>query len=46
MRYFVDPDTHWDADGYWEQFRLLEARLPARTFAIFSRFSFHDADVL
>jgi hypothetical protein len=46
MKYFVDPDTHWDIEGYWKQFGLLEPRLPGRTFAILSRMTFHDGDVL
>lgn len=46
LKYFVDPDAHWDAVGYWEQLRSLESRLSKSGFDILSKTSFHDAEVL
>lgn len=46
VKYFVDPDTHWDIAGYWEQLRSLEPRLSRPAFGILSRTSFHDAELL
>gem|GEM_PF-4900226 len=43
MKYFVDPDPHWDPAGYWEQFRSLAPRLSKSAFGILSKTSFHDA---
>jgi hypothetical protein len=46
MKYFVDPDTHWDGKGYREQLHSLEPRVSKSTFGIFSKIDFHDAEVL
>lgn len=46
LRYFIDPDTHWDVTGYWQQVRSLEPRLARATYGILSKTSFHDAQVL
>jgi hypothetical protein len=46
VKYFVDPDSHWDIVGYWEQLRSLKDRLSKSAFHILSKTSFHDSEVL
>lgn len=43
MKYFVDQDRHWDADGYWAQYETLRPRLSPRTFELLRHDGFHDS---
>lgn len=46
MRFFVDPDTHWDSEGYWARFPQLQLRLSKRDYRLLSTTSFHDGHTL
>lgn len=46
VKYFVDPDTHWDVAGYWQQLDSLKTRLSKSAFRSLSQTSFHDAELL
>lgn len=46
MKYFIDPDNHWDLDGYWKSVPLLRNRLSKRVYSLITSHTFHDALVL
>jgi hypothetical protein len=46
MKFFVDPDNHWDLKGYREYIPTLKPRLSTHAYEFFSKNSFHDATFL
>lgn len=46
MKYLIDPDEHWDIEGYWASLESLKDRLSKRSYSFFKKHSFHDGLVV